>query len=88
MRNESPWRRFLLTPGDTEQRRRYLNARSTLNTLWRSAPCGDQLRNTRGDVRIRYGEQRLVWNEWAQKGGCGLPACFSERATVCSRPSQ
>ena len=47
----------LVTPGDTEERRRYLNARSTIAKLleWRSVPVINE-NDTVATVEIRYGD--------------------------------
>ena len=47
----------LLTLGDTEERRRYLNARDTSRRCSRSAPCRSSTRTTRWrPSEIRYGD--------------------------------
>src|ERR1700741_4179091 len=47
----------LVTPGDTEERRRYLNARSTIDRLlqWRAVPCINE-NHTVATNEIRYGD--------------------------------
>ncbi len=48
---------ILVTPGDTEERRRYLNARSTIDTLlqWRAVPVINE-NDTVATSEIRYGD--------------------------------
>ena len=48
---------ILVTPGDTEERRRYLNARSTIDKLleWRSVPVINE-NDTVATTEIRYGD--------------------------------
>ena len=46
-----------MTPGDTEERRRYLNARSTIDKLleWRAVPVINE-NDTVATTEIRYGD--------------------------------
>jgi hypothetical protein len=80
----------LLTLGDTEERRRYLNARGTLNTLLRlgAIPVINE-NDTVATAEIRYGDNDRLGGTRRTDGERRLPrAALRRRRPVHRRPDR
>ncbi len=81
----------LLTLGDTEERRRYLNARATLSTslLKMQAPCRSSTRTTRWPrSEIRYGDNDRLAARVATMVGADLLVLLSDIDGLYTAPPQ
>lgn len=76
----------LLTPGDTQARRRYLNARSTISTLlkWNSVPVINE-NDTVATAEIRYGDNDRLAARVATMMGCDLLILLSDVEGLCKQ---
>ena len=79
----------LVTPGDTEERRRYLNARSTIAKLleWRSVPVINE-NDTVATVEIRYGDNDRLAARVATMMSADLLVLLSDVDGLYDKPPQ
>jgi len=77
----------LVTPGDTEERRRYLNARSTIAKLldWRSVPVINE-NDTVATTEIRYGDNDRLAARVATMMSADLLVLLSDVDGLYDRP--
>ncbi|MGD9846678.1 MAG: glutamate 5-kinase [Variibacter sp.] len=77
----------LVTPGDTEERRRYLNARSTIDKLleWRSVPVINE-NDTVATNEIRYGDNDRLAARVATMMSADLLVLLSDIDGLYDRP--